>query len=186
MFTYQPRRKSFCGILKEQKMLSSLNLRLTQDPFLTWLGVLLIVTYFALVLLMSLFTSGTQGRCKFDLSHSKRDLTKKSGFKTRSPPTRIKWNRMVPHLLATTHEGSVSIWDIRNTREPSCRITAHMSKITGIDWSHKDKHSLLTCASGSSVIKVPTASTTELTHLVLVFRRPYEMPTDPGNRNTRR
>ena len=27
--------------------------------------------------------------------------------------SQVKWNRVNPHLLGTTHEGDIRIWDIR-------------------------------------------------------------------------
>lgn len=69
------------------------------------------------------------------------------------PVTRIKWNRQDPNILASAHdEGKVSVWDIRKSVTPLCNITAHVSsKITGIDWSYRNKDELLTCACDTTI-----------------------------------
>jgi WD40 repeat protein len=63
----------------------------------------------------------------------------------------VRWNRHNPQLLASAHEGEIRLWDLRKEAAPITSITAHMSKITGIDWSYHSEHELLSCSQDKQV-----------------------------------
>ncbi|KAI9625264.1 hypothetical protein KEM48_008499 [Puccinia striiformis f. sp. tritici PST-130] len=60
-----------------------------------------------------------------------------------SPATQVKWNRQDPHILATSHDSRVLVWDTRNPAEPILQINAHNEKIYGIDWSRRSSDVLV-------------------------------------------
>ncbi|CAH7674589.1 hypothetical protein PPACK8108_LOCUS9490 [Phakopsora pachyrhizi] len=68
-----------------------------------------------------------------------------------SPATQVKWNRQDPHLLATSHNSYVFIWDTRKPGTPYLKFKAHDEKIYGIDWSRRSADGLVTCSLDKSV-----------------------------------
>ncbi|KAH9460640.1 hypothetical protein MJO28_003656 [Puccinia striiformis f. sp. tritici] len=68
-----------------------------------------------------------------------------------SPATQVKWNRQDPHILATSHDSRVLVWDTRNPAEPILQINAHNEKIYGIDWSRRSSDGLVTCSLDQTV-----------------------------------
>ncbi|XP_028416243.1 GATOR complex protein WDR59-like isoform X1 [Dendronephthya gigantea] len=54
-------------------------------------------------------------------------------------------------MLATTHDGDVRIWDLRKGNAPVRYISAHLSKINGLDWSPVDGNKLITCSLDKTV-----------------------------------
>ncbi|CAD5117131.1 DgyrCDS5939 [Dimorphilus gyrociliatus] len=59
--------------------------------------------------------------------------------------SQVQWNKVSNDILATTHDGDIRIWDIRKGNTPVHYITAHLSKIHGLDWSYtKQRTELLT------------------------------------------
>jgi len=65
--------------------------------------------------------------------------------------SQVKWNRVNRHVLATSHDGDVRIWDLRKGNTPVVYVTAHLSKIHGLDWSRSSGTTLATCSSDSTV-----------------------------------
>ncbi|KAJ3160265.1 hypothetical protein HK101_000934 [Irineochytrium annulatum] len=65
--------------------------------------------------------------------------------------TAVKWNRKSPFVLASSHDTGLKIWDIRKGSTPVTSITAHMTKIYGIDWSPRDENEILTCGQDQTV-----------------------------------
>lgn len=65
--------------------------------------------------------------------------------------SQVKWNRVNRHVLATSHDGDVRIWDLRKGNTPVEYITAHLSKIHGLDWSRSSGTTLATCSSDATV-----------------------------------
>uniref|UniRef100_K1R2T8 WD repeat-containing protein 59 n=1 Tax=Magallana gigas TaxID=29159 RepID=K1R2T8_MAGGI len=63
----------------------------------------------------------------------------------------VKWNRLSENMFATTHEGELRIWDIREGTSPVQYIAAHLSKIHGLDWNPNSKSELATCSQDCSV-----------------------------------
>ena len=60
--------------------------------------------------------------------------------------TQVKWNRQNPHILASSHDKFLRIWDDRMGAYPLRSIEAHATKIYGIDWSRTETPSLVTCS----------------------------------------
>ena len=60
--------------------------------------------------------------------------------------TQVKWNRQDPHILASSHNRHLRIWDSRKGAYPLRSIDAHSTKIYGIDWSRTDTTKLITCS----------------------------------------
>ncbi|KDQ10706.1 hypothetical protein BOTBODRAFT_639736 [Botryobasidium botryosum FD-172 SS1] len=65
--------------------------------------------------------------------------------------TQVKWNRRDEHLLASSHEGVVHIWDDRKGSLPLTSINAHDSKIYGIDWSRVKRNEIVTCSLDTTI-----------------------------------
>ncbi|KNC99973.1 uncharacterized protein SPPG_05348 [Spizellomyces punctatus DAOM BR117] len=60
--------------------------------------------------------------------------------------TQVKFNRLNDSLLASSHDTDVKIWDVRKGSTPVTLITAHMTKIYGIDWSRNNEDEIITCS----------------------------------------
>ncbi len=65
--------------------------------------------------------------------------------------TQVKYNRQDPFVLASAHDRWLHIWDIRRTAEPLKTISAHTSKIYGIDWNRTKSTCLVTCSLDKSI-----------------------------------
>ncbi|KAJ8067290.1 hypothetical protein OCU04_004648 [Sclerotinia nivalis] len=60
--------------------------------------------------------------------------------------TQVKWSRQDPHILASSHDRWLRIWDDRKGAVPLRSINAHESKIYGVDWNRTRASSLVTCS----------------------------------------
>ncbi|OLN85762.1 putative RWD, RING finger and WD repeat-containing protein C11E3.05 [Colletotrichum chlorophyti] len=60
--------------------------------------------------------------------------------------TQVKYNRQDPHILASSHDRWLHIWDERRPCEPLKSISAHTSKIYGIDWNRTRSTGIVTCS----------------------------------------
>lgn len=60
--------------------------------------------------------------------------------------TQVKWNRQDPHILASSHDKFLRIWDDRKGAHPLRSLEAHATKIYGVDWSRTEVTSLATCS----------------------------------------
>lgn len=58
---------------------------------------------------------------------------------------------MSGNLLATAHDGDLRIWDVRKGSCPIQYITAHLARIHGINWSHKQETHLTTASQDGTV-----------------------------------
>lgn len=65
--------------------------------------------------------------------------------------TQVKWNRQDGHLLASSHQDEVLLWDRRKGSLPISRIQAHNAKIYGIDWAHDRRDEIVTCSLDKSI-----------------------------------
>ncbi|BGP19369.1 hypothetical protein JCM10213v2_007458 [Rhodosporidiobolus nylandii] len=63
-----------------------------------------------------------------------------------APATQVKFNRREQHIIASSHDNVVHIWDDRMGANPVETIRSHAAKIYGIDWSRKDAKRLVTCS----------------------------------------
>ncbi|CAM9282771.1 unnamed protein product, partial [Laminaria digitata] len=71
----------------------------------------------------------------------------------------VSFNRKNAHLLASSFQNQVCIWDLRKVQKPVLTILAHFPKdtVTSLDWSHESEYNLLT--SGGGVIKLWSVGT---------------------------
>ncbi len=60
--------------------------------------------------------------------------------------TQVKWNRQESHILASSHNKFLRIWDDRKGAYPLKSIEAHATKIYGVDWNRTATNNLITCS----------------------------------------
>ena len=65
--------------------------------------------------------------------------------------TQVKYNRQDPHILASSHDRWLHIWDDRKAAEPLRTISAHTSKIYGLDWNRARSTGVVTCSLDKSI-----------------------------------
>ena len=65
--------------------------------------------------------------------------------------TQVKWNRQNPHVLASSHDKFLLIWDDRKGAHPLRSIEAHATKIYGVDWSRTETSNLVTCSLDKTI-----------------------------------
>ena len=65
--------------------------------------------------------------------------------------TQVKWNRTNPHILASSHDKFLRIWDDRKGASPLRSIEAHATKIYGIDWNRFKTMNLATCSLDKTI-----------------------------------
>ncbi|GFY67711.1 GATOR complex protein WDR59 [Trichonephila inaurata madagascariensis] len=65
--------------------------------------------------------------------------------------SQVKFNKLQSHLLATSHEGDIRLWDIRKGTSPVQYITAHLNKIHNIDWCPYEENILATSSQDCTV-----------------------------------
>lgn len=65
--------------------------------------------------------------------------------------TQVKWNRQESHVLASSHDKMLRIWDDRKGAYPLRSIEAHATKIYGVDWDRTDSKKLITCSLDKTI-----------------------------------
>lgn len=65
--------------------------------------------------------------------------------------TQVKWNRQDSHVLASSHDKYLRIWDDRKGAYPLRSIEAHDTKIYGIDWNRTRPSGIVTCSLDRSI-----------------------------------
>jgi WD repeat-containing protein 59 len=65
--------------------------------------------------------------------------------------TQVKWNRQDPHVIASSHDRWLRIWDDRKGASPLRSIDAHDTKIYGIDWNRIRPTALITCSLDKTI-----------------------------------
>ncbi|EPE05536.1 wd repeat-containing protein [Ophiostoma piceae UAMH 11346] len=65
--------------------------------------------------------------------------------------TQVKYNRQDEHVIASSHNRCVHIWDDRKASLPLRTIEAHTSKIYGLDWNRTRRTSLVTCSLDKTI-----------------------------------
>lgn len=65
--------------------------------------------------------------------------------------TQVKWNRTNPHILASSHDKFLRIWDDRKGTRPLRSLEAHATKISGIDWNRFNTTNLVTCSPDRTI-----------------------------------
>ncbi|KAJ5825264.1 hypothetical protein N7474_002402 [Penicillium riverlandense] len=65
--------------------------------------------------------------------------------------TQVKWNRQDPHVIASSHDRFLRIWDDRMGAYPIRSIEAHNTKIYGVDWNRVRRGAIVTCSLDKTV-----------------------------------
>ena len=65
--------------------------------------------------------------------------------------TQVKWNRQDPHIIASSHDRFLRIWDDRKGARPLRSIEAHDTKIYGLDWNRTSLNCLITCSLDKTI-----------------------------------
>ncbi|EGX95117.1 WD repeat protein [Cordyceps militaris CM01] len=65
--------------------------------------------------------------------------------------TQVKYNRQDSHIVASAHDRFLHIWDERKASKPIRSISAHTSKIYGIDWNRTRSTGIVTCSLDKSI-----------------------------------
>lgn len=68
-----------------------------------------------------------------------------------SGANQVKWNRHNQHILASSHDSRVFIWDDRKNSIPVSTIKAHPLKVNGLDFCRSDAYKLMTCSNDRTV-----------------------------------
>ena len=65
--------------------------------------------------------------------------------------TQVKWNRQDSHILASSHNKFLRIWDDRKGAYPLRSIEAHDTKIYGVDWNRTETKYVATCSLDKTI-----------------------------------
>ncbi|KAL8821737.1 MAG: hypothetical protein Q9223_000261 [Gallowayella weberi] len=65
--------------------------------------------------------------------------------------TQVKWNRQDSHILASSHDKFLRIWDDRKGAYPLRSIEAHATKIYGVDWNRTETNNVATCSLDKTI-----------------------------------
>lgn len=65
--------------------------------------------------------------------------------------TQVKWNRQDSHILASSHDKILRIWDDRKGAHPLRSIEAHATKIYGVDWNRTKTNNVATCSLDKTI-----------------------------------
>ncbi|KAL9011745.1 MAG: hypothetical protein Q9173_003438 [Seirophora scorigena] len=65
--------------------------------------------------------------------------------------TQVKWNRQDSHILASSHDKFLRIWDDRKGAYPLRSIEAHATKIYGVDWNRTEPNMVATCSLDKTI-----------------------------------
>ncbi|KAK7209824.1 hypothetical protein V2G26_017002 [Clonostachys chloroleuca] len=65
--------------------------------------------------------------------------------------TQVKYSRQDPHVIASSHDRWLHVWDDRRTSEPLKSINAHKTKIYGLDWNRVKPTALSTCSLDKTI-----------------------------------
>lgn len=65
--------------------------------------------------------------------------------------TQVKWNRQDSHVLASSHDKFLRIWDDRKGAHPLRSIEAHATKIYGVDWNRTETNRVATCSLDKTI-----------------------------------
>jgi WD repeat-containing protein 59 len=65
--------------------------------------------------------------------------------------TQVKWNRQDSHVIASSHDKYLRIWDNRMGAYPVRSIQAHETKIYGIDWNRRRPNKIITCSLDKTI-----------------------------------
>jgi WD40 repeat protein len=65
--------------------------------------------------------------------------------------TQVKWNRQDSHVVASSHDKYLKIWDDRKGAYPLRYIEAHDTKIYGLDWNRIRATHVVTCSLDKTI-----------------------------------
>ncbi len=65
--------------------------------------------------------------------------------------TQVKWNRQDAHIVASSHDRYLRIWDDRKGAHPLRSIDAHDTKIYGVDWNRTRSTGVVTCSLDKTI-----------------------------------
>lgn len=65
--------------------------------------------------------------------------------------TQVKWNRQDSHIIASSHDKYLRIWDQRKGAYPLRSIEAHDTKIYGVDWNRTRATGVVTCSLDKTI-----------------------------------
>lgn len=65
--------------------------------------------------------------------------------------TQVKWNRQDPHVIVSSHDKFLRIWDDRKGAYPLRSIEAHDTKIYGVDWNRTQSTCVVTCSLDKTI-----------------------------------
>lgn len=65
--------------------------------------------------------------------------------------TQVKWNRQDSHIIASSHDNFLRIWDDRKGAYPLRSIEAHSTKIYGVDWNRTCANGIVTCSLDKTI-----------------------------------
>ena len=65
--------------------------------------------------------------------------------------TQVKWNRQDSHIVASSHDKFLRIWDDRKGAYPLRSIGAHDTKIYGLDWNRTNANGIVTCSLDKTI-----------------------------------
>lgn len=88
-----------------------------------------------------------------------------------SGATQVKWNRQDSHILASSHQKKLMIWDDRKGAHPLREIEAHATQIYGVDWNRLRPEALLTCSLDRTIKFWDYTSSDDIPERVI--RTPY-------------
>ncbi|CAG8616522.1 10809_t:CDS:2, partial [Acaulospora morrowiae] len=60
--------------------------------------------------------------------------------------TQVKFNFNNEYILASAHDRNIMIWDIRQGSDYVSKITAHVTKVYGIDWNRRNGKNIISCS----------------------------------------
>ena len=65
--------------------------------------------------------------------------------------TQVKWSRQDSHVLASSHDRFLRVWDDRKGAHPLHTIEAHDTKIYGVDWNRFEPTKIVTCSLDKTI-----------------------------------
>lgn len=65
--------------------------------------------------------------------------------------TQVKWNRQDSHIIASSHDKYLRVWDDRKGAYPLRSIEAHDTKIYGVDWNRTRSTGIVTCSLDKTI-----------------------------------
>ncbi|KAK7078551.1 GATOR complex protein wdr59 [Halocaridina rubra] len=84
----------------------------------------------------------------WDVREARKPVTSLSAI---AGATQVKWNKLNQHYLASGHDCDIRVWDDRKPSQPVQYISAHLSKIHGLDWSPNHENHIVSSSNDCTV-----------------------------------